>query len=43
MSVLLALEAQTKATDVGRKRGSEQYFNFRKQALLSKKLLSLIH
>lgn len=42
-SVLLALEAQTTATDVARKRGSEQYFNFRKQALPSKKLPSLIH
>ena len=43
MSVLLVLEAQTEAADVERERHSEEYFNFRKQALPSKKLLSLIH
>ena len=43
MPALLALEAQTEAADVERERDSEEYFNFRKQALLSKKLPSLIH
>jgi hypothetical protein len=40
-AVLLALEIQTKATDVARERGSEESFNLRK--VLTVKGITLFH